>query len=167
MTTASHRPEDGRQHSGIEMLARGLVVRGGTAGPEILLCRSLKGGYTYLPGGHVEFGETASEALGRELWEESRLGVRVGACLLTMEERFEQNGRPRHEYSLVFHVEHLEGEDTGVLAHDRPPTPVVSSEPHIAFEWVRVADLERANLRPNRLVEWLRLPPAQRPHWLG
>ena len=52
--------------AGIEVIARGVCVAGG----RVLLCRAKGGSSTYLPGGHVEFGETGREALVREMREE-------------------------------------------------------------------------------------------------
>jgi len=84
------------------MISRGLMVAEG----HVLLCRSLKGGYSYLPGGHVEWGEPAATALAREFAEETGLQVNVGGLLAVSENAFIQNGKRRHELNLVFHVEH-------------------------------------------------------------
>ena len=54
-------------------------------GSRVLLCRNVKHGYCYLPGGHVEFGESAAGALAREFLEESGLRVRVGNLALVSE----------------------------------------------------------------------------------
>ncbi|MEM1423480.1 MAG: NUDIX domain-containing protein [Planctomycetota bacterium] len=153
--------------SGLEVLARGILIRGGSDAPRILVCRSVAGGYCYLPGGHVEFDEPASSALDREFREETGLACRPGALALVMEERFEQRGRRRHEYCLVFHVEHLEGEDEGVPALDRPPIAVASREPGIAFEWIALDRLGDADLRPARLLEWLAGPMGVGADWLA
>lgn len=126
----------------IEILARGLAV----VGPRVLLCRSLKHGYAYLPGGHVEPGETAVHALAREFREETGLTVEVGAFLLANENLFEQRGRPRHEYTLVFHVEHAAGPW---------PDQVPSAEGKIAFEWVEAAALPESGLVPPAILAWL------------
>ena len=60
--------------SGIENIARGVCVVDG----RVLLCRPKKGGYTYLPGGHIEFGETSRAALVREMKEETGLDATAG-----------------------------------------------------------------------------------------
>lgn len=130
----------------IEVIARGVAVRDG----RVLLCRSVEGGYTYLPGGHVEPGEPAARALEREMLEETGARVRAGDLLCIHEERFAQQGAPRHEINLVFHME-----------HEGPwPDPLPSLEPAIAFEWTPLGELETARLLPERMRCWLRERPG-------
>ena len=47
-------------------LARGIVLRDG----KVLLARAIGHQNTFLPGGHIEFGESAKDALKREVFEE-------------------------------------------------------------------------------------------------
>ena len=55
----------------IETIARGVAVKDG----KILLCKAKCGSSTYLPGGHIELGETGREALVREIKEETGLTI--------------------------------------------------------------------------------------------
>ena len=50
-----------------ETIARGVCIQNG----KVLLCRAKGGATTYLPGGHIEFGETGRVALVREMKEET------------------------------------------------------------------------------------------------
>lgn len=134
----------GQNAHSIELLARGVLRRG----DRVLLCRSVRHNYYYLPGGHVEFGECAPKALSREFLEETGLSFSIGPLLATMECRFVQSGRERHELSLLFLVEHEWG---------RIPTlPDVNSlESKIAFDWVAVSRLHSIDLRPQPVADWL------------
>ena len=62
----------------IETIARGVALSDG----RILLCKAKGGSTTYLPGGHIELGETGREALVREMKEETGLDVSVGSMLI-------------------------------------------------------------------------------------
>jgi len=125
----------------IETLARGAILSGG----HVLLCRDLKGGYSYLPGGHVEPGEAASAALAREMIEEAGVTVTAGVLALVSESRFIQNGKPKHEITLVFHVEHQ-------LSSSKT---VPSCEDHIEFWWADLATIIGQDLRPDSARAWL------------
>ncbi len=112
--------------SKIEVIARGLVIHRG----HVLLCRNVAKGYHYLPGGHVERGESSRAALERELEEEAGISVTAGPLLLILENGFEDaaRGKDLHEINLVFHVEHrLDGGS------------VLSLEEDIAFDWIDLA----------------------------
>lgn len=121
----------------IELIARALIFRDG----KVLLCRSVDGGHRYLPGGHVEPGESSRQALTREMLEEAGIAVRVGNLALVHEHCFEQGGRARHEVNLVFHVE-LEPHQ-GMLT---------SREAEIAFDWEPLASLQRSGFVPQDLA---------------
>ncbi|MCW5768862.1 MAG: NUDIX domain-containing protein [Phycisphaeraceae bacterium] len=140
-------PEDEPGH--IEFIARGVAIDLRTGSPRVLLCRSRKRGYSYLPGGHVEFGETAAQALAREILEEMGLPCQVGSLLQVHECAFHDGKMQRHEVNLLFHVKHL-GPAGAPL-----PDPAPSAEPHIAFDWVPLDRVGSIDLRPARAGTWL------------
>ncbi len=127
-----------------EIIARGVLIHRS----RVLVCRNVKHGYCYLPGGHVEFAERASVALAREINEELGLTSRIGEFLFGTEEVFETARRTHHEVNLVFHVEQLGPEL-------EPPATVPSAEPTIAFEWIELAALHETDLRPASIKAWL------------
>ena len=121
--------------SGIENIARGVCIVDG----KVLLCKPKKGGYTYLPGGHIEFGETGRQALVREMKEETGLVATAGDLVGVVESQFEQHGKPHAEISLVYEMG-LEG--SGGLEG------LESQEEWIGFEWRSLGELDAANLLP-------------------
>ncbi|MEM8835821.1 MAG: NUDIX domain-containing protein [Planctomycetota bacterium] len=146
----------------IEFIARGVA----TFDAHILLCENAKYGYFYLPGGHVEPGESAAEALKREFEEELGVSPDVGPPLLVLEHRFGQRGRPRHEVNVVFHVEHIE-----LAEQPAPPAAPQSREPELRFHWVDTARLLELDVRPEPIKAWMLARPdsagADRPDWLS
>lgn len=127
----------------IEVIARALIVVRG----QILVCRNLKRGNCFLPGGHVEFGEPARTALARELMEEAGLRVRIGPLAFSAEHAFRRRSARSHELLLMFHVEHAR-KSAGARAW-----PVIRSrEAKIGFEWVPIDGLARARFIPGGLI---------------
>jgi len=125
--------------SGIENIARGVCVVDG----RVLLCRPKGGAYSYLPGGHIEFGETGAAALVREMREETGLAAVAGALLGVVESQFEQRGKKHCEISLVFE---LKLEDA---CH------VESQESWIEFFWWPVDRLAEANMLPKEMMKYV------------
>ena len=111
--------------AGIETIARGVCVIDG----KILLCKARGGKTTYLPGGHIEFGETGRQALVREIKEERGLDSTTGAFLGVVENSFMQHGKPHAEINLVYELSLAEGD-------------VRAREDWIEFEWRPLADLD-------------------------
>lgn len=111
--------------AGIEVIARGVCVTDG----KILLCKAKGGKTTYLPGGHIEFGETGRQALVREIKEELGLGATTGAFLGVVENSFQQHGKPHAEINLVYELSLSEGE-------------IKAQEEWIEFEWRPLSDLD-------------------------
>ncbi|MBZ0172590.1 MAG: NUDIX domain-containing protein [Phycisphaerales bacterium] len=143
----------------IEFIARGVWIEDG----RVLLCRNIAGGYWYLPGGHVEHGESAAAALRREFIEETGHSPTVGRPLLVLENVFEDGRKTHHELLVVFHVEHT---GTGT-----PPPPMPSLEPDIAFDWITLAGVVDLDLRPLATRAWLatggRLDEGSKCGWLS
>ena len=112
--------------AGIEVIARGVCVQG----EKILLCKAKGGATTYLPGGHIEFGETGRQALVREVKEELGVDAETGAFLGVVENAFEQHGKPHAEINLVYELKLPAA------------TPARAREDWIEFEWRDRAHLD-------------------------
>ena len=119
--------------AGIETIARGVAVSGG----RLLLCRAKGSATSYLPGGHIEFGETGREALVREVREELGVVAKAGRFLGVVENSFMQHGRPHAEINLVYE-----------LSFDEPLGAPNSVEDWISFEWCELSRLGEAGLLP-------------------
>ena len=74
---------------------------------KILFCknRDKTKDYYFLPGGHVEFGETARNALIRELNEELTISIKDILLIGGMEDIFiKEDGEKHHDINLFFSV---------------------------------------------------------------
>jgi len=126
----------------IEVIARGLWRKNG----RVLLCRDVDRGHAYLPGGHVNPMELAEVALVREFIEECGVPVSVGPPLLCWEARFLQAGKPKHELTVVFHVEQQRG--------GPDPDVIESREEGISFEWADSHALPQVGVVPAPVARW-------------
>ncbi|MCA9925285.1 MAG: NUDIX hydrolase N-terminal domain-containing protein [Anaerolineales bacterium] len=81
-------------HATPKMDVRGVVFRSG----KLLLVREKSDGGWTLPGGWVEVGETPSEAVEKEVWEES--GFRTKAIKLLAFYDRDKQGHPPHAYHI-------------------------------------------------------------------
>ena len=130
--------------AGIETIARGVCVKDG----KVLLCRAKGGKSTYLPGGHIEFGETGRQALVREVKEELGVTSETGVFLGAVENSFQQHGKPHAEINLVYELK--------IDAAD-----IKSQEDWIEFEWCDLGQLDAANLLPETFRSLSRWPSVR------
>ncbi|MBI5798484.1 MAG: NUDIX domain-containing protein [Candidatus Yonathbacteria bacterium] len=118
----------------IECIARAVIEEDG----KILVCRGKGLSNYFFPGGHVEVGESAPEALMREIKEELGEESEVMRFLGASENKFEKDGEV-HEINLVFEV---------VLLSDGGR---VSQENHLEFAWLTRDEIRDAVVYPTSL----------------
>ena len=131
--------------SHIHLIARGLLVHG----EEIILCRVKDAKWFFLPGGHIENGESARTALLRELHEEIgssnyKINSFIGVCenIFSLEKDVLQ-----HEINIIFKV-------------DVPnELKINTKEDHIEFVSIAKNNLKDYKILPvtlkDGLIEWL------------
>ena len=129
----------------IETIARGVCIRNG----KVLLCLPKDRSYSYLPGGHIEFGETGREALVREMKEETGLDATAGDLLGVVESSFVQKGEKHCEINLIYEMK-LRDEGRGMRDE------VKSCEDWICFDWVDCDKIDSANLLPPEMKPYCR-----------
>ena len=132
----------------IETIARGVCVVDG----KVLLCLPKDRSYSYLPGGHIEFGETGREALVREMKEETGLDATAGKLLGVVESRFVQKGEPHCEINLIYE---MKVELPTAIDGSRRRT-IVALEDWICFDWVDCGKIDAAKLLPEEMKEYCR-----------
>jgi len=123
----------------IEAIARAIILD--EAGEKILFCAPKDKSYYYLPGGHIEFEETARIALKRELLEEIGMETDDSQFVFfgTDENIFLQEGQKHHEVNLYFKVPISDAEK------------VLSREDRIVFSWIFLSELSQFPIFPESL----------------
>lgn len=117
-----------------EIIVRGIVRRHN----EVLLVRQVSADWWFLPGGHLEPGESLTECLSRELMEEAQLRVDEVNGLGLFEHSYTDDRGPHHEINVV--VEAMALNDVGAV------------EEHLAFHWFTLEEVETLDLRPRGIA---------------
>ena len=127
----------------IEIIARAVITSRG----RILLCRQKTEDYHFLPGGHVEFGESIEKALARELKEETGINVKKSRFLGIVENQFGKGKSKHHEINFIYKVT--------LKSYN-----IKNMENHIEFYWKDVAVFKQTSFLPlqlkKQLLSWLK-----------
>ncbi len=143
--------------SRIHVLSRGVLIEEG----QILLCKTLDlpVNFYFLPGGHVEEGESAYDTVLREFREEVGAECSIKRFLGCLEYSFEPGYSSiyhEHEYNFIFEL------GSNSL---KPGKPIPQLEAHIACVWVPLSQLSEIDFRAEPLKEfvpaWLRAPASE------
>ena len=136
----------------IHVLSRAVVLDQ----EHILVCktRDLPISFYFLPGGHIEHGESAEDAVLRELLEESGSHCTIKRFLGCLEYSFEPGHSSichNHEYNLFFEAE---SDDLKLQ------NPLARLEDHIELIWIPLGELNSIDFRPEPLKTLI-------PQWLN
>ncbi len=115
----------------IEIIARALIIKDN----KILSCKTVTQGNYFLPGGHVEFGESAKATLVREMHEEAHAVIKDIEYLGLFEHSYGEHEDIHHEINIIYTAQ-IEDEN------------VVSQEAHITFEWIPIEEFSSIKFLP-------------------
>lgn len=119
----------------IELIVRAIITRGDT----VLLCKNNIRGHFYLPGGHVEFGDSLLDTIYKELHEETGLTKdQISSVTYKdfLENVYGEDTNRHHELNMIFTV----------TINDS--IEIISQEPDISFAWVSLSDISTVTLLP-------------------
>lgn len=133
----------GKFKSNFELCVRAIIRWSG----KILVCENKEKNYYFFPGGHINFGESAKEALERELKEELYISIKNISFIGAIENVFKEGGRKHHELNLVFNVKVERVKDK-------------SKEDHIDFLFFSTNRFAKETIFPlalrDNVIKWLR-----------
>ena len=119
------------------LLSRGITAREG----KILLAYYIEKGYWFLPGGHIEPGESGARALIRECQEEMNINISSPTALTTFEHAYEDKEEIQHEITIIYKFDVALEEN------------VDSQIPHLTFDWVSEEKFAEIKFLPKALKE--------------
>ena len=139
--------------SNIQCVAHGLVMKDSKILVYKVQDKVKKKSFFRLIGGHIEFGESASDALKREFKEEIDEDIEIIQKLKVFENMFTYKGRDQHEFVSLFEVKFISKkpyEENIIIGHEGP---------HRTFKarWIDVSDFDGVQkvLYPPEVLECL------------
>lgn len=126
----------------IEIILRAIIV----ANDKILLCASNdQPPIYYLPGGHLDPGETLEAGLKREIMEEAGVKVRAFKFLGLFENFFRWRGEDHHEINFLYQV----------TLNIKNPREIKSHESHISLIWLEIEKMKKFKILPFQMHKYL------------
>jgi 8-oxo-dGTP pyrophosphatase MutT (NUDIX family) len=118
--------------------------------------------FWFLPGGRAELGESASQALQREMMEELNVAVTIERPVFLLENFFAGESMPHHELGIYFLMElpsdcYLCQQEGPFIYEDETDLPLI-------FEWLPLDQLAQLAIEPKLFRTALQTLPEQFTH---
>ncbi len=127
-----------------EVISRGLIQKN----KKILVCQRKDKDYYFLPGGHVELGETSKQALIREIKEERSSEIKNISFIGIIENFFKDGFNKHHEINIIFQAEEKNEKQENF-----------SAENHLVFKFLNIDEFIKCNIQPivlkEKIIEYL------------
>lgn len=121
-------------------IARGICIKDN----EILLAYHKEQSYYFLPGGHIEPGESGRLTVLREFKEETNENISVTEFVTTLEHVWQSKNEIQHEINLIF-----------LVALNKEGADIESCVEHLMFQWVPIKHLNDIHFLPTELKPYL------------
>lgn len=121
---------------------------------KVLLHRAEMDDFFALAGGSVEFGESSTEAIEREMKEELGASVKIDRLVWVAENFFEYQDKECHEIGLYYLTE-FTNESKKFYALDKfegiESEFIQDQQFKLHFEWIALSDLKNFEIKPSFL----------------
>lgn len=118
--------------------------------------------FWFLPGGRAELGESASQALQREMMEELNVSIAIERPVFLLENFFESDTIPHHELGMYF-LMHLPP-DCYLCQQEGPFIHEDETDLPLIFEWLPLNGLAQLPIAPKFFCTALSDLPTQFTH---
>lgn len=129
----------------------------------LLVMRDRRNPYCYLPGGRVSFGETAEEALRRELLEEMGLDLKIERLAWVAETFFTDDMSREHFHEIGFYYV-VDAADENLLRQGEAFEHIEDNGNQLKFSWIPLDAVPQAYLYPIFIRDCIRDIPEQVEH---
>ena len=104
-----------------------------------------------LVGGRVEIGESSEQTIKREIMEEMGKEIEILEYISTIENFFNADDMPYHEYMFVYRVDFKNEEDKKII----DTIYNIEGEDELRYEWVDIDQIEEYPLKPTILKDMI------------
>ena len=104
-----------------------------------------------LVGGRVEIGESSEQTIKREIMEEMGKEIEILEYISTIENFFNADDMPYHEYMFVYRVDFKNEEDKKLI----DTIYNIEGEDELRYEWVDIDKIEEYPLKPTILKDMI------------
>lgn len=118
--------------------------------------------FWFLPGGRAELGESAPQALKREMMEELNVSVTIERPLFLLENFFEEDTTPHHELGIYF-LMHLPP-DSYLCQQEGPFIHADETDLPLIFDWLPLDQFAQLPIEPKIFCTALPTLPTQFTH---
>jgi len=132
---------------------------------KILLQKSHRDNYWFLPGGRVEFHEESIETLKREMKEEINSEIQVERLICLSENFFNNKNKQFHELGLYYLAHFKEGEPVWGFGEEFEVREAEKPDP-IKFKWFPFSKVKKIESRPEIIKEFIKPLPNQVLHFV-
>ena len=117
---------------------------------KLLVQKSKKFDGYILPGGHIELGELSSNAIIREIKEETNLDVKIKHLICVNENTYGDKNMIFHEINYYYYLEPINDIETKEFTIEENDKGILKKQEYF---WIDINELSKNNIKPIHIVD--------------